>query len=59
VEKTGQKLENFATLDSDSFVAEVRKRRAKGAGTLFARSFQSLVEGRNPLGNTAMKILIR
>jgi hypothetical protein len=32
VEKPGQKLENFATLDANAFVAEVRKRLPKGAG---------------------------
>ena len=32
VEKPGQMLEIFATLDTNAFVAEVRKRLPKGAG---------------------------
>jgi hypothetical protein len=45
VERPGQKLENFATLDSDSFVAEVRKRRSKSAGTLTPAALNDLRAG--------------
>jgi hypothetical protein len=37
VEKPGQKLEDFASLDADAFIEEVRKRRPKSAGH-FTRS---------------------
>jgi hypothetical protein len=43
VERPGQKLENFATLDS--FVAEVRKRRSKSAGTLTPAALNDLRAG--------------
>nr|WP_129629324.1 Eco57I restriction-modification methylase domain-containing protein [Candidatus Oscillochloris fontis] len=32
VEQAGQKLENFASLSADEFIAEVKKRRPKGSG---------------------------
>ena len=34
VETPGQRLEDFASLDPDAFIEEVRKRRRKGAGRL-------------------------
>ena len=45
VEKPGQKLEDFATLDADAFVEEVRKRRPKGEGRLTPGSLRDLRSG--------------
>ena len=45
VEKPGQKLENFAALDSDVFVEEVRKRRPKGDGRLTPTALKDLRAG--------------
>lgn len=45
VEKPGQKLEDFAGLDADAFVAEVRKRRPKGAGWLMPAALKDLRAG--------------
>lgn len=42
VEKPGQKLEAFASLDTDAFVEEVRKRRPKGEGRLTPASLRDL-----------------
>jgi hypothetical protein len=45
IEKPGQKLEAFAALSSDAFIAEVRKRRPKGAGPLKPAALKALREG--------------
>jgi hypothetical protein len=45
IEKPGQKLEDFASLSTDEFIAEVRKRRPKGAGTLKPSELKALREG--------------
>ncbi len=45
VGKPGQKLEDFATLDADAFVEEVRKRRPKGEGRLTPGSLRDLRSG--------------
>jgi hypothetical protein len=45
IEKSGQKLEDFASLSTDEFIAEVRKRRPKGAGTLKPSELKALREG--------------
>ncbi len=45
IEKPGQKLEDFATLSSDEFVAEVRRRRRKGADKLKPAALKTLREG--------------
>ncbi len=45
VEKPGQQLENFATLDSDAFVKEVRKRSSKGTGRLTPAALKDLRAG--------------
>ena len=45
VEKPGQKLEDFAALDADAFVEEVRKRRPKDAGRLTPATLQALRAG--------------
>jgi type I restriction-modification system DNA methylase subunit len=45
VEKPGQKLEGFASLDADAFVEEVRKRRPKSAGRLTPVSLKDLRAG--------------
>ena len=45
VEKPGQKLEAFASLDTDAFVEEVRKRRPKGEGRLTPASLRDLRSG--------------
>jgi hypothetical protein len=45
IEKPGQKLEDFASLSQDDFIAEVRKRRPKEAGTLKPAALQTLREG--------------
>jgi hypothetical protein len=42
VEKAGQKLEAFAGLSSDAFVAEVRARRGKAGGVLTAAGLRAL-----------------
>ncbi len=47
VAKPGQKLENFAALDTDTFVEEVRKRRPKGEGRLTPGSLRDLRSGYN------------
>jgi len=45
VEKPGQKLEDFATLDADVFVEEVRKHRPKSAGRLTPAMLKELRAG--------------
>jgi hypothetical protein len=45
VETPGQKLEAFAALSSDAFVAEVRARRAKAAGGLSPAALKALRDG--------------
>jgi hypothetical protein len=45
IEKPGQKLEDFATIGSDAFVEEVRKRRPKGEGRLTPDSLRDLRSG--------------
>ena len=45
VETPGQKLEAFAGLSSDAFVAEVRARRAKAAGGLSPSALKALRDG--------------
>jgi hypothetical protein len=45
VGKPGQKLEDFAALDADAFVEEVRKRRPKGEGRLTPGSLRDLRAG--------------
>ncbi len=45
IEKPGQKLENFAALDADAFVEEVRKRRPKGEGRLSPAALRELRSG--------------
>ncbi|MDQ3636449.1 MAG: N-6 DNA methylase, partial [Actinomycetota bacterium] len=45
VEKPGQKLENFAALDADAFVAEVRKRRPRSEGRLAPAALKDLRAG--------------
>ncbi len=45
VGKPGQKLEDFAALDADAFVEEVRKRRPKGEGRLTPGSLRDLRSG--------------
>ncbi len=45
VEKPGQKLEDFAALDADAFVEEVRKRRPRGAGHLTPAALKELRAG--------------
>jgi len=45
VQKPGQKLEDFAALDADAFVEEVRKRRPKGEGRLTPGALRDLRSG--------------
>ena len=45
IEKPGQKLEDFAALDADAFVEEVRKRRPKGEGRLSPAALRELRSG--------------
>ena len=45
VEKPGQKLEDFASLDADAFVEEVRKRRPKSEGRLTPGALRDLRNG--------------
>lgn len=45
VDKPGQKLQDFAALDADAFVEEVRKRRPKGEGRLTPGSLRDLRSG--------------
>jgi hypothetical protein len=45
VEKPGQKLEAFATLDADTFVEKIRKRRPKAEGCLTPVSLRDLRSG--------------
>jgi polyhydroxyalkanoate synthesis regulator phasin len=45
IAKPGQKLEDFASLSTDEFIAEVRKRRPKNAGTLKPSALKALREG--------------
>jgi hypothetical protein len=45
VEKPGQKLENYAALDADAFVEEIRKRRPKSAGRLTPAMLKDLRAG--------------
>ncbi len=42
IEKPGQKLEDFATLDADAFVKEVCKRRPKSEGRLTPSALKDL-----------------
>lgn len=42
VKKPGQKLEGFVGLSSDEFVAEVKKRQDKGAGSLSPTALKGL-----------------
>jgi hypothetical protein len=44
IEKSGQKLEDFARLNEHDFIAEVRKRRPKQAGTLKSAALKTLRE---------------
>jgi hypothetical protein len=45
IEKAGQKLEAFAELSEADFIAEVRKRRSRSAGTLTPAGLRALREG--------------
>lgn len=45
VEKPGQKLEDYAALEADAFIEEVRKRRPKGEGRLTPASLRDLRTG--------------
>ena len=45
VEKPGQKLEDFATLEADAFVEEVHKRRPRSAGRLTPATLKELRTG--------------
>jgi hypothetical protein len=45
VGKPGKKLEDFASLDADAFVEEVRKRRPKDAGRLTPAALKDLKAG--------------
>jgi hypothetical protein len=45
VQKPGQKLSDFAALDGDEFVEEVRKRRPKGSGRLSPAGLKELRAG--------------
>jgi hypothetical protein len=45
VEKPGQKLEDFASLDAEVFVEEVRKRRPKSEGRLTPAALKDLRDG--------------
>lgn len=51
VEKPGQKLHDFAALDADTFVDEVRKRRPKGAGRLTPGALRDLRSGYGETAN--------
>lgn len=42
IEKPGQKLENFASLDADAFVQEVKKRKPKSAGGLLPAALKAV-----------------
>lgn len=42
IEKPGQKLEDFASLDAESFCSEVKKRKPKGSGRLTPASLAEL-----------------
>lgn len=42
IEKPGQKLEGFASLDADSFVQEVKKRKPKSAGGLMPAALKAV-----------------
>ncbi len=45
VDAPGQRLEQFAQLDADTFVAEVRKRRSKSSGPLTPAALKALRAG--------------
>jgi len=45
VDKPGQKLGDFASLDADDFVEEVRKRRQKDVGALTPATLKALRPG--------------
>jgi hypothetical protein len=45
VERPGQKLEDFASLDVDAFAEEVRKRRPKSEGRLTPIALRDLRSG--------------
>jgi hypothetical protein len=45
VERPGQRLEDFASLDADAFVEEVRKRRPKSEGRLSPGALKELRAG--------------
>ncbi|HET7481075.1 MAG TPA: hypothetical protein VFJ72_16340, partial [Rubrobacteraceae bacterium] len=45
IEKPGQKLQDFAALDADAFVEEVRKRRPKSEGRLTPADLRDLRSG--------------
>jgi hypothetical protein len=45
IEKPGQRLEEFSTLDEAAFMEEVRKRRPKAAGKLTPAALRALREG--------------
>jgi hypothetical protein len=42
IEKPGQKLEDFASLDADAFVQEVKKRKPKSAGGLMPAALKAI-----------------
>jgi hypothetical protein len=45
VDKPGQKLGDFASLDADDFVEEVSKRRPKGMGPFTPATLKALRSG--------------
>ncbi|MDQ3913649.1 MAG: Eco57I restriction-modification methylase domain-containing protein, partial [Actinomycetota bacterium] len=53
VEKLGQKLEDFASLDADAFVEEVRKRRPKSEGRLTPAALRDLRSGYTEMATPA------
>lgn len=44
IEKPGQKLEDFASLDADAFVQEVKKRKPKLAGGLMPAALKAVCQ---------------
>jgi hypothetical protein len=53
VEKPGQKLEDFASLDADAFIEEVRKRRPRSAGRLTPATLKVLRAGYEEMATPA------